>query len=247
MQTTAVSSFPATRWTAVMNLRTGATPEDQQNALDSLCRDYWYPLYAFARKSGKPPADAEDLTQGFFCYLLERDLFQAANPDLGKMRTFLLTAFQRYMGGVRTKDSAGKRGGGQVLFSLDVSAAEQHFGEPADTLTPGQTYDRQWAISLLDAALGDLRAGEVAAGREPVFVALEPFLNPASTSADNYDAACTALGVNTEAARKAVSRLRAKFREVLRQRIAGTLRFPAESLIDEELSALKAALRIGRN
>lgn len=243
MNTTCVSPFPVTQWTAIVDLRNQGTPEEQRRALDKLCRDYWYPLYSFARRSGKRRPDAEDLTQGFFGYLLEKDLFASANQELGKLRTFLLTAFQRYMGGVRDRENAEKRGGGQPVFSLDVDEAERHFGEPSDTLTPHEIYDRQWALSVLGKSLEALAKSEKSAARFEQYVLLEPFLNPRTQDEGNYESAALALGTTQEAARKAVSRLRSRFRDLLRQQIAETLRFPSESQIDEELLALKNALR----
>ena len=120
MKTTCVSPFPVTQWTAVVNGCGQGSAEQRKDALDQLCRDYWYPLYSFARRSGRRRQDAEDLTQGFFCYLLERDLVSSADPELGKLRTFLLTAFQRYIRGIRVMEHAEKRGGGREIFSLDV-------------------------------------------------------------------------------------------------------------------------------
>lgn len=244
MKTTCVSPFPATRWTLVSNASGKDPSEQRRKALEMLCRDYWYPIYSFARRSGKSRQDSEDLTQGFFTYLLEKELFAAADPGLGKLRTFLLTAFQRYMGGIRAMQHALKRGGGQEIFSLDVDEAERHFGEPADTLTPHEIYDRQWALSLLHATLQELGASEAASGRREIFTTLEAFLNPRSHEDANYDMAAETLGMNPEAVRKAVSRLRGKFRDLLRKRISTTLDRASETQVDEELIALKSALRM---
>lgn len=244
MSTGMPSPFPATQWTAVVHLCRDGSPEARQAALERLCADYWYPLYVFARRQGHPRPDAEDLTQGFFHYLLERDLFSAASQELGKLRTFLLTVFQRYIGDVRGREQAQKRGGGKELLSLDVGYAESRYeAEPQDFATPVAYYDRSWAMSVLYAALHDLGEGERRSGRGEQFAVVETFLNPAAVAEGNYDAAAAKLGMSGEAVRKVVSRLRAKFRDCLRQQIAGTLHEPTPAQVDEELVALKSALR----
>jgi DNA-directed RNA polymerase specialized sigma24 family protein len=245
MNTTRVSPFPQTQWTALVSICREGPPEDRRQALEILCRDYWYPLYAFARKCGSGRQDAEDLTQGFFHYLLERDLFSSASQNLGRLRTFLITAFQRHMGDVRDRGRALKRGGGLEIFSLDVDEAERNFGEPATALTPHEIFDRNWALTVLQAALQQLKEAEARSGREMQFVVLEPFLNPRSSIAGNYDTVADELGMTGETARKAVSRLRVRFRDVLREQIAATLSFPTEEQVDAELDALKGALRGG--
>ncbi|HEY1123493.1 MAG TPA: sigma-70 family RNA polymerase sigma factor [Haloferula sp.] len=238
------SPFPVTQWTAVVDLCREGNPEARQAALERLCTDYWYPLYVFARRQGHPRPDAEDLTQGFFHYLLERDLFSAASQELGKLRTFLLTVFQRYIGDVRGREQAQKRGGGKELLSLDVCHAESRYeAEPRDFATPEAHYDRSWAMSVLHAALHELGEGERKSGRGEQFAVVEAFLNPTAVAEGNYDAAAAKLGMNGEAVRKVVSRLRAKFRDCLRQQIAATLHEPTAAQVDEELVALKSALR----
>lgn len=243
MKTTCVSPFPVTQWTAVVNVCSQGSAEQRNKALDQLCQAYWYPLYSFARRSGRRRQDAEDLTQGFFFYLLERNLFLSANQERGKLRTFLLTAFQRYIRDTLVMEHAEKRGGGREIFSLDVDAAERHFGEPSDTLTPHEIYDRNWALLVLHSTIDQLREAEETARRGGQFLQLEPFLNPRSHSEPNYDVAAISLEMSTEAVRKAVSRLRGKFRDLLRRQIAMTLTEPTEDQVDSELAALKAALR----
>jgi RNA polymerase sigma-70 factor (ECF subfamily) len=244
MNTTRDSPFPVTQWTSVVNVCRSGNPADRKRALESLCRDYWYPVYAFARRQGRGRHDAEDLTQGFFHYLLERDLFSSAQPELGKLRTFLLTIFQRYTGDVREREQALKRGGGQEVFSLDAEDAERRYGnEPADVTTPEALFDRSWAMSVLETTLHDLGDSERIAGRGRQFEVLESFLSPRAVADGNYEGAAGELAMNAEALRKSVSRLRAKFRECLRRQIAATLHEPDDERVDEELMALKAALR----
>ncbi|MCW1913576.1 sigma-70 family RNA polymerase sigma factor [Luteolibacter sp. GHJ8] len=236
--------FPVTQWTLLVNGCRAQDPELRRRSLEELCRAYWYPLYVFARRQGVGCEDAEDLTQGFFHYLLEKNLFASASQDLGKLRTFLLTIFQRYIGDVRDRDRALKRGGGQTLISLDLREGEERYAnEPADPLTPEALYDRSWAMALLAKSLQELGKAEGLAGREPHFKVLEPFLNASAVAEGSYETAARALGMNQEAVRKAVSRLRRKFRDALREQIAATLHEPDEHQVDEELMALRDALR----
>jgi RNA polymerase sigma factor (sigma-70 family) len=236
--------FPTTQWTAVVNAAKSDEAENRQDALTALCREYWMPLYAFSRRLGNDRHDAQDLTQGFFAFLLERDVLRTANRDLGTLRTFLLRVFQRYISDVQDREHAQKRGGGVRLCSLDITEGE-HLADTvgAGTETPEMLYDRAWAHSVLRGALQKLRAIEIAAGRELMFSVLEPRLNPDSEQETSYEGAAAHLDMTTEAVRQAVSRLRKKFRDCLRERIAATLQEPDDARIDEELHALKAALR----
>ena len=244
MKTTSASPFPATQWTSVVAACRTGSPDERQRALNLLCTSYWYPLYAFARRQGRTREDAEDLTQGLFRYLLERDLVASADPQLGKLRTFLLTIFQRYMTDVRAHEQALKRGGGQEVFSLDANEGERRYEtEPADIESPEQLFDQSWAMSVIDRALHDLGASEQEAGKGQQFGVLQGFLNPTKVSDGNYETASAELGMNAEAVRKMVSRLRGKFRDCLREQIAATLRDPSDAQVDEELQALKTALR----
>ena len=237
------SPFPPTRWTAIAAVRQLADSLLAQKALAGLCRDYWYPLYAFARRAGRDMHDAQDLTQGFFCRILETNLFGAAKQEKGRLRTFLLTAFKRYISDVRDKEQALKRGGGREIISLNLDEGEERYvREPADHVTPETLYERSWAMAVLRSALSDLGNQERKAGREKVYAALEGFLSPANTAAEDHAAASATLRISEEAVRQAVSRLRKKFRGCLRRQIADTLQSPTEHQIDEELASLGAAL-----
>lgn len=238
------SQFPTTRWTGILQVLGADDQNGKQEVLAGLCRDYWFPLYAFARRYGHTAEDAEDLTQGFFAYALEHEVFAHANPALGTLRTFLLKVFQRYMGGVRIKERAQKRGGGQEIFSLNVEEGEELYQcEVADTDSPESLFDRSWASSLLRITMAHLRVSEKDAGRERQFHLLEPFLDPDSVSDGNYETLSSELGLSQEASRQLVSRLRKKFRASLREQIASTLHEPDDLRIDAELKALQAALR----
>ena len=211
--------------------------------LGDLCRAYWYPLYAFARRKGFHREDAEDATQGFFAYLVARNLFGEAEPQLGRLRTFLLTAFERFLGGLRDREHAQNRGGGRESIQLDVTDGESRYAhEPATMATPERLFERSWAMTVLTSALAVLRAEEAAAGRGAEFRELEPFLSPTGESEASYAATAASLGAGEAAVRQAVSRLRRKFRAFLRRQIADTLADPTEAQLDEELASLRAAL-----
>jgi RNA polymerase sigma-70 factor (ECF subfamily) len=237
--------FEPTRWTLVSKARGLDNSREAQRALDSLCRTYWYPLYAFARKQGHSAHDAQDLAQGFFTYLLEKQLFAAADRNLGKLRTFLLTAFTRYITRDRVHAAAQKRGGGRRIESLDeeFDDGERRYRlEPADKRTPEQIYARSWTLALLKAAREHVEARETAAGRGEAFKLLEPFLDQGRDPSLSYEAIARSLGLSQEAARKAVSRLRERYRDAVREEIASTLRDPSEKEIDTEMRSLWATL-----
>jgi RNA polymerase sigma factor (sigma-70 family) len=238
------SHFPTTRWTGVLHVLGTNDLARREEALAHLCRDYWFPLYAFARRLGRSQEDAEDLTQGFFVYALDHEVFRQADPNLGTLRTFLLRVFQRYIGDVRDRENAQKRGGGRKLVSLDLDDAEALYGRDlAIHETPELLFDRTWAQSLLRAALSTLAASEQSAGRAQQFEILQSFLTPDAVSDQGYEEAGRATGLSPEALRQAVSRLRKKFREALREQIAATLHEPDDARIDAELSSLRVALR----
>lgn len=235
--------FPATRWSVVLQARDTDRPEDSRAALDELCRQYWFPLYAFARRRGHGPADAEDLTQSFFTELLSRRLFDDADPAQGRLRTFLLTAFQRRITDHYRRENAQKRGGGQPMISIDLDAAEDRLrSELADNATPEDAYEMRWAMALLDSAMSVLEQEYVAAQKQEHFEALRPFLTATQTHTTGYEQLAARLCITKVAARQSVHRIRERFRVMLRQCVADTLRTATAVAIDEELEALKRAL-----
>lgn len=237
--------FEPTRWTLVLRAQGVDNTREAGRALEALCLTYWYPLYAFARKQGHPAHDAQDFTQGFFSYLLEKNLFASADRNLGKLRTFLLTAFTRYISRERVHAAAQKRGGGKRIESLDEEfddGEHRYRLEPADKVTPEQLYARSWTLSLLKAAKEQIEAKEVATGRGEAFRVMEPFLEQERDPTVSYESVARRLHMSQEAARKAVSRLRERYREAVREQIAGTLRDPSEKDIDTEMKSLWSAL-----
>jgi RNA polymerase sigma-70 factor (ECF subfamily) len=213
----APSPFPATRWSCIVALRSGSDPTLARAALATLCRDYWEPLYLFARRQGESAEDAKDLTQGFFAYILERELFAAADPQLGRLRSFLLKVFQGFLQDGRKREQAQKRGGGREIISLDAAEEEQPGSEPAAAGTPETEFERHWAYASLRAALRRLEAEEDAAACGAQFRELQPFLQAELSAEPRYADAAMRLGQTETAVRQAVSRLRKRFRVHLRQ------------------------------
>jgi DNA-directed RNA polymerase specialized sigma24 family protein len=230
-------NFPNTAWTMVLSTRGGGDTTAARTALSQLCQLYWYPLYAFARRWGLGAEDAEDATQQFFATVLERNLFAAADRSLGKLRTFLLAAFQRDLLDEKKAANRLKRGGSADQISLDrLSAEERLAAEP--TAPPEQFFEREWAASVLEAAMSRLERNYTESGRGSHFAALLPFL----TAEGDYDALCDALQILPAAARQAVHRFRDRYGQALRDEIADTLQEPTETAIDEELQVLRAAM-----
>ena len=150
---------------------------ESRRALASLCEAYWYPLYAYVRRRVSSRGDAEDMTQAFFAELLEKNYVSSADPHRGRFRAFLLTAFKSFLSKQWEKAKALKRGGGQTPLSLDFSGAESRYKcEPAAGLTPEQTFERQWAVTLLDQTMTRLRSEFVRANKEELFDELKPHL-----------------------------------------------------------------------
>jgi RNA polymerase sigma-70 factor (ECF subfamily) len=242
-------SFLTTRWSLVAAAGRqqpgAAAPADARAALEALCRAYWPPLYAFARRSGARPDEAADQVQDFFTRLLEKGDLAAADPQRGRFRAWLLTAFRHHAANLRDRERAQKRGGGRRPLSLDAphvdaGEAETRLGqELADPRTPEAEYERQWALLVLDRARERLAAELVRAGKGRELEALRPFLT-AGDEGLPYATIGEALGRSEGAVKVAVHRLRRRYGELLREEVAGTLADPRE--VADELAALMAAL-----
>ncbi|MEI6193375.1 MAG: sigma-70 family RNA polymerase sigma factor [Verrucomicrobiota bacterium] len=230
-------SFPNTRWSVVLAARQ-SSPESAA-ALEALCRAYWYPLYAYVRRCGQSPQDAQDLTQEFFCRLLKKRWFEAADREKGKLRTFLIVALKHFITKEWRRASAQRRGGGTAPAPFDTAFAESRFATDSHALAPDETFDRQWALTLLDLTVNRLRDEFATAGKPGDFEALKNCLL-AERGAIDYAAVGSQLGVNEGAARVAVHRLRKRFREIYRAEISQTL--AAGEDLDAELRHLAAAL-----
>jgi RNA polymerase sigma factor (sigma-70 family) len=232
--------FASTRWSLVAAAGHGPSPEALE-ALATLCQVYWYPLYAYARRQVANVEDAQDLTQEFFAQLLEKDYLQAADPQRGKFRSFLLTAFKHFMAKEHDRANAQKRGGDRRILPLDFQAGETRYGfEPAGQATPETVYERRWALTLLEQALGRLRQEFTDAGKQQLFESLKTSLT-GDGSSEPYAQIATQLGMTDQAVKVAVHRLRQRYRELLRAEIAQTVTNADE--IDDELRDLFNAVQ----
>jgi DNA-directed RNA polymerase specialized sigma24 family protein len=237
--------FPRTRWTLVLQAQDKSNATDAHTALNTLCETYWYPLYAFARSKGYSEHDAKDFTQGFFLYLLEHDLFSQADRDKGKLRTFLVTVFQRYLIRDYRRNEAEKRGGGLSIDSLDEKFEEgegRYRLEPFVNQDPAEVFLKAWAVSVLDLSRRLLHKEMGAEGKSETFQALEPFLEPDRERTHSYEAVARQLGVRQDALRQVVSRFRKRYGELIRAQIADTLEDPSKEAIDEEMRVLRGAM-----
>lgn len=231
--------FLTTRWSVVLAARSDATAASAE-ALEFLCRAYWQPLYAYARRRGNAPADAEDLTQGFFAKLLEKEWLAAVEQERGRFRQFLLMAFKRFLANEHDHVQRQKRGGGQAAVPLDTVLGERLYREETPPSAPAdEVYDRRWALTLLDQTLSRLKGEFQKMGRERDFEVLKPQLT-AARGGLAYGAIAEALGASEGAARVAVHRLRKRFREVFREEIAQTVGSAEE--LEEELRHLVGVL-----
>lgn len=217
-----------------------ATPSPESAAaLESICQTYWYPLYAYVRRCGHSPHDAQDLTQEFFYRLLEKRWLESANREKGRLRTFLIIALKRFLANEWDRATAQRRGGTQPATQIDTTFAESRFAADPQALSPDETFDRQWALTLLNLTTSRLRAEFTAAGKPGDYEVLKHCLL-ADRGAIDYGALGKQLGVNDGAARVAVHRLRKRFREIYREEIFQTLDTGAN--IEAELRHLAAAL-----
>ena len=168
--------FATTQWSVVVAAGRG-DDTSARDALASLCRRYWYPLYAFARRRGANEHEAQDLVQGFFALVLEKGYIAAADRDRGRFRSFLMTAFSNHTSKERERSGAQKRGGDHTVLSLNMSKGEEWYAlEPADDRTPERVFERRWALTVLDKVLAELRAEFVASGKARFFSALLPYV-----------------------------------------------------------------------
>ena len=232
--------FQTTRWSVVLAAGRESSP-DSQSALTELCERYWYPLYAYVRRQGNQPQDAEDLTQGFFTLFLSRNDLQTVSPERGKFRSFLLACLKNFLANERQSARAQKRGGGRVIQSLDSQTAEERYRlEPADELTPDKVFDRQWAMLLLEQTLAKLRDEFSGAGKVKMFERLKPFLTGEKAEQSQAEIA-VALDMTEDAVKAAVYRLRRRFRRQLCDLIAETVAEP--DAVEAEMNDLFAALQ----
>ncbi|MBL9132789.1 MAG: sigma-70 family RNA polymerase sigma factor [Verrucomicrobiaceae bacterium] len=226
--------FPATPWSQLMRLR--GDDASAQVALSRVCQMYWYPVYAHIRGRGYAPHDAEDHTQGFFMRILERQDLQELDQKNGRLRSFILASVKNYLLHAHRHDSAQKRGGGRETMPLDVPLAEEKLSrELVQQVDPERLFEQRWAITLLENVLLELEQEHARNGKSEVFQALSGFLSWKAEPPSYADAAAQ-LGINEQAARVAVHRLRKRYRDLLQKHIAVTVEDPAE--VDAELDHL---------
>ena len=229
--------FEATRW-SIVAAAGAADSQRAQRALEHLCTAYWHPLYAFVRRHGHAPHDAQDLTQEFFARLLAHYYLGDADPAKGRFRSFLLGALKHFLSDEWDRARAQKRGGGQQPISLDAESAETRYQlEPADESSAEKIYERRWALALLDQVLKRLRDEFTRDGKEHVFDELKSALTGGKVP---YPEIAARLDVKEGAVRTAIHRLRTRYRDIVRSEIAETVASPAE--VDAEMQHLFAAL-----
>lgn len=222
-------------WSQVCHAGAGS-----QEALETLYRKYWYPIYVFLRRAGKGPEEAEDLTQGFFLHLQVKNLIGKADPSRGRFRSFLLGVLKNFVRDQAVRDRAIRRGGGAEVLSLDVERAEERYQlEQATVDNPEKLMDRRWALEVLRRAVDRLRTEFRDADRADEFEALLPFL---TLDSDEKTADLAGrLGISEGNARVRLVRLRERFGKAVRKEVSDTVLDP--TLVEEELEALRRALR----
>ena len=236
--------FATTRWSLVLQAKDQPSP-DAREALADLCRAYWYPIYALIRRRSRDGHEAQDLTQGFFTRLLEKDFLGDVDPARGRFRAFLLAAVKHFIANEWDKDRAAKRGGGRRVVSLDTRSFDWDSGEsrfllePSHELTAERLFERQWALALLDRVLSRLRDEHRDAEKLAQFETLQRFLSLDRDTA-NYADAAERLNTSEPAARVAAHRLRKRYRVLLRDEIAHTVATPEE--VEDELRYLFVVL-----
>jgi DNA-directed RNA polymerase specialized sigma24 family protein len=232
-------AFVTTHWSVVLGAKSEVSKEVDA-ALESLCRAYWWPLYAFVRRRGHDEHGAQDLTQEFFARLLAKDFLRTVDRSKGRFRSFLLAALEHFLANEWRNAHTQKRGGNFSFVSADTDSAEQQYLQvPATNLSPQQLFDQQWAVTLLNQTLARLREEFVEAGKGTQFETLRIFLTGEKHAA-SYGALAVELGTTEAALKMAVSRMRQRYGELLRTEIASTVSDPRE--IEEELRALFGAL-----
>jgi RNA polymerase sigma factor (sigma-70 family) len=232
------SAFMTTHWSVVLEAQ-GESPAAQE-ALEKLCRTYWRPIFAFLRRQGLPPEQAEDITQGFFAQLLERRKFRALRKEKGRLRSFLLVALKYFVADEQRRAMAIKRGSGLRPIPLEeFRAGERIDMEPSDPMTAEMIYERRWALTVLERVLSRLKDEYVAAGNAALFDALKELLPDEPGSPSQAEIAAR-LGMTENAVRQAFYRFRQRYQSILREEIAHTVATPGD--IEDELRHLIAVI-----
>jgi len=236
--------FPSTHWSVVLAAgRSQAEPELARAALAELCQTYWAPLYNFVRSRGYTVDDAQDLTQSFFAYLIERKIYARVDRQKGKFRSFLLASLKNFLADASDREGTLKRGGRQVFLPLheqQVEDAESIFQNYSSTSNEDRLFDRSWAEALIAAGLERLSADYKNEAKEKLFNELRIFLTRGAEPLPSYAELATRLGMTESTLRSHVTRLRARYRQVLRAEVRRTV--DTETEVDEELHELLRVL-----
>jgi RNA polymerase sigma factor (sigma-70 family) len=234
-----VQWFATTHWSVILTAVRDGEPQAAE-ALERLCRSYWYPLYAYVRKTGRTVEDSQDLTQDFFARLFEKQYLELATPERGRFRTFLLSSMKNFLANDWNRARRQKRGGQAVFLSIDADAGENLYAaEPVETADPEKLYEKRWAGTLLDLTLSRLREDYIASGRGQLFDELKVYVWGERSDA-SYSEVAAHLQLSEGAVKVAVHRLRQRFRDLLRAEIANTVADVRE--VDEELRHLIAVI-----
>ena len=231
--------FVTTHWSVVLAARQ-VEPARSRKALEELCRAYWVPLYSYIRRRGYAHEDAKDLTQEFFLRLSAPDFLASVSSEKGKFRSFLLASLNHFLVNEWHRAHAQKRGGSAQHFSLDAEIGEgSYVEEPACVDEPELFFDKRWALTILERALGGLRKEFADSGKSAQFEALKPYLTDVSSGPD-YGHVAAQLAMKPESVAVAVHRLRKRYRELVRLEVAETVQSPAE--LEGEMSYLLSVL-----
>ena len=231
--------FASTRWTLVLAAGGAeATPSQSLNALSELCRNYWRPLYLFLRREGHAPADAQDLTQGFFADLIATRSYARADQEKGRFRSFLLGALKHFVANAREHDRAQKRGGGKFFEPLEESELREVEAQVASSerWNPDALYEREWAAALLRQTLDRLAQECAIAGKTPLFDGLRAYLPTSDDAAVPYEEISRQLHRGAGTLRSDVARLRMRYRAILREEVRDTV--AEATAVDDELRYL---------
>lgn len=230
--------FLTTQWSLIVRARGSGVAS--REALGELVRTYWYPVYAYFRRKTGASDRAEDLTQGLFTHLLDGETLANLDPGRGRFRSFLIACCENYLHNDNARLAARRRGGGAVPLSLDLATAEGRYRiEPVDHFSAERVYARSWALDLLGAALNDLQTEYAIADNISLFEQLRPTLT-ATDDAPAYSDVAAACDMSVAAVKKAAQRLRQRYGDALRRRIAETL--ADDESVDQEIAELFAAL-----
>jgi RNA polymerase sigma-70 factor (ECF subfamily) len=233
----AAGLFVTTHWTVVLQAGSAESPQAAA-ALEQLCRAYWYPLYAYLRRTGYGPQDAEDLVQGFFLHLLRCEILKSVQREGGHFRSFLLATLKHFLSDEKDKAAAQKRGGAHRFISWEQDQAEEQFlREPMDIESAERLFERRWALTLLERALSRLRAECVAAGTGERFARLKGFVS-GEQGPMSYAEAASQLGLSVSAVKSLIFRLRRRYYTLVREEVSQTVADPGE--VEAELRHLLA-------